>query len=172
MIDIVKAQPADISVIQDISREIWYLHYPGIITREQIEYMLDMMYSSDVIEKEMTAEEVHYALVKDHEKIIGYLAFGPVGEKDEAKLHKCYLHPDYQGKGIGQEMLGYACGQAKEKGFARILLAVNRKNEKAIKAYTKFGFVMDRPVVSDIGNGFVMDDFIMVKDLDKPATEA
>jgi ribosomal protein S18 acetylase RimI-like enzyme len=160
-VEFTRAEPAEIPVIQEISRTIWNLHYPSVISQEQIDYMLSKMYSDDTLLTEMCDEDVEYYLVKDEGKVVGYVAFGPVGEKETVKLHKCYLHPDCHGKGIGQQMLSFVYERCQELGFRKLILAVNKKNEKAIKAYTRFGFDIEQPVVSEIGRGFVMDDYIM-----------
>ncbi len=156
-----RAEPADIPDIQEISRIIWNLHYPSVISQAQIDYMLAVMYSHEIILQEMEEEDVEYYLVKEDDAVIGYLAFGPVGERKTAKLHKCYLHPDRHGRGKGQQMLAFVYERCRKIGFDKLILAVNKKNEKAIKAYTRFGFDIEEPVVADIGNGYVMDDYIM-----------
>ena len=55
------------------------------------------------------------------------------------------------------------CEVARAQGCSRLVLAVNKNNRSAIAAYLKHGFRIADAVVKDIGGGFVMDDYIMVK---------
>jgi hypothetical protein len=42
---------------------------------------------------------------------------------------------------------------------------VNRHNQTAIAAYYKHGFHISETSVREIGGGFLMDDYIMVKEI-------
>ena len=160
------AGPDDIEVIQSLSHEIWNLHYPDVISREQIDYMLELMYSAEAIRTDMTEKHITYKIVLHDGRPAGYLAWGPEG-KGVYKLHKCYLHPDVHGEGIGQEMLSHVREQLELKDAEVLLLAVNKQNAQGIRAYERFGFERCDSVVNDIGHGFVMDDYIMRYDLKK-----
>ena len=82
-----------------------------------------------------------------------------------AKLHKVYLLERYHGRGIGSAMLAQAEERARELGFRRLRLNVNKHNERAIRAYLRNGFVTVEAVKNPIGQGFFMDDFVMEKAL-------
>jgi ribosomal protein S18 acetylase RimI-like enzyme len=60
-------------------------------------------------------------------------------------------------------MIERAGAVARERGCSRLVLAVNKNNRDAIAAYLKHGFRVADAVVKDIGGGYVMDDYIMVK---------
>lgn len=146
-------------VLKELAEAVWPGTFKEILSPEQINYMLKMMYDLPVIEKEI-ADGISYFIVKDDGVPVGYISYGPYG-KDRVKLHKCYLMAHYQGRGIGSKMLQFVIKQTKESGAAALRLNVNKKNERAIKAYLRNGFETIENVKVDIGNGFFMDDFVM-----------
>jgi ribosomal protein S18 acetylase RimI-like enzyme len=152
-----KAKPSDILLLNILAREIWTTCYPDIITMEQIEYMLELMYSLETIEKEM-ANGVIWKILEYDSRPVGYLAI--TCSEDEVKLNKLYLKADYHGKGLGQNALQYIIKYAKQNKYKKVSLTVNKGNLNAIKAYEKAGFTRTDSIVSDIGGGYVMDDFI------------
>ena len=159
-----KAAITDIPIIQELAYKIWHQYYPGIISVEQINYMLERMYSSSTLHSEWMSRVI-YKLVIDQQVPIGYLAYQYEKDKHRIKLNKLYLLPEYHGQGIGQAMLFQVKEEGKQYKADQIYLTVNKNNEKAIKAYKKFGFVITESIVNDIGGGHVMDDFIMTCDL-------
>ncbi|MFM2062322.1 MAG: hypothetical protein RLZZ507_1992 [Cyanobacteriota bacterium] len=163
IIKIEKLLDTDFEELRKVSQEIWYAHYSQIISIEQIEYMLDKMYGIGVIEKEIYQLGIFYDKVVKDNQMVGYLSYG-AEIKDNInclKLHKCYLLPALHGFGYGQIMLSHVCQKAKEMNLQKIILNVNKRNEKGIKAYTRFGFEIIESKVIDFGGGFVMDDYIM-----------
>lgn len=158
MLVIRKASLNDIHLLRSLAREIWITCYPGIISMEQIEYMLKLMYSAKNIEKEIK-EGIIWELV-EHEGIpIGFIALTCTGD-GVVKLNKLYLKKTTHGKGLGQECLKHVIDFATHHKFHKVYLTVNKGNEAAIKAYEKAGFLKTDSVVNDIGAGFVMDDYI------------
>jgi len=85
--------------------------------------------------------------------------------KGEFKLDKLYIHPDVQRKGVGGQLIAHVAARAKKLGYPCVILAVNKRNEKAIGSYRKYGFEVRETIVDDIGRGYVMDDYIMEKKL-------
>lgn len=152
-----RATLLDIKQLQSLAREIWTTCYPGIITMEQIEYMLNLMYSAENIEKEITSGVI-WEIISYENKPIGFMAFSC--KNQSMNLDKLYLKDIHHGKGLGQESLRYVKHLAKENEFSHVSLTVNKNNLKAIKAYEKAGFIRTDEVVKDIGNGYVMDDYI------------
>jgi GNAT superfamily N-acetyltransferase len=97
--------------------------------------------------------------------MIGFASYGPTEQPAVFKLHKIYLNPGWQGRGLGSLLLQHCEGEVRKLGAQRLILSVNKRNAKAIAAYQRNGFAIAESVVTDIGGGFVMDDFIMVKEL-------
>ena len=162
----VKVNIEDISDLQADARAIWLECYRGIISHEQIEYMLDWMYSRDTIEREIEHENIDYYFIYHDDRKLGFCSMGPYPEiAGRAKLHKLYLYPEFHGKGFGSASLLKVCSLAEEQGYDSICLNVNKNNLSAVKAYERNGFIKEKSVVNDIGNGYVMDDYVMLKDL-------
>ena len=154
---------AEIALVRELAHEIWWACYPGIITDAQIEYMLEWMYSADVLRRDL-ARGVRYEIIHRGEQPVGYLAYE---EESPAvwKLHKLYLLPQCQGRGAGQAALQHVSSVVTVAGGRALQLTVNKQNARAITAYERAGFKKRGSVVNDIGGGFVMDDFVMEREL-------
>ncbi len=151
----------ELHLVRQVADEVWPLTFREILSEEQIVYMMEMMYASEVMEREY-AEGIRFNGVFDGERAVGYYIWGACKEEaGVAKLHKCYLLTEYQGKGIGSRMLTEAKEQAAKAGFSILRLNVNRHNEKAMRAYFRNGFKAVEMVDKPIGNGFFMNDFVM-----------
>ena len=147
--------------VRELAETIWPVCYKDILSVEQIKYMMDMMYSEDVIAGD-TAQGVHYYFVESTNEIAGFLAWGPWHTAPEtAKLHKLYLLPEKQKQGIGSSAIELVRQQLKDAGFRRLRLNVNRQNANAIKCYSSNGFMMVQLENNDIGGGFFMTDYVM-----------
>jgi len=164
MIKFQLATKSNIPILQQLAHTIWYHHYPGIISIEQIEYMLSIMYSESQISKEIDSRH-KWILILDDIQPIGFIALYFEADEKKLKMNKLYILPSYHGKGIGQLSLNYTIEEARLIQAKQLYLTVNKQNTKAIKAYIKAGFKIDREVIADIGNGYVMDDYIMSKEI-------
>ena len=153
--------PEEYAKVRQLAETIWPVCYKDILSAEQIDYMMDMMYAREVIAAEV-AEGVHYSFVEVNGETAGYLAWGPwQSAVKTAKLHKLYLLPEKQGCGAGSSAIELVKKAVKASGFSRVRLNVNRQNAKAIKCYTINGFTMVQLENNDIGNGFYMTDYVM-----------
>ena len=150
-----KARLEDIPTIQEIAEEAWRPTYGHILTEEQTLYMIPMMYNTEVISTQIDL----FSMVEEDGFAIGYCAFEITSEID-GKLHKLYLRPLAKQKGIGSFMIDKISLQARSLGLTSIYLNVNKLNS-AVAFYLKKGFIVEREMVLDIGNGYVMDDYVM-----------
>jgi ribosomal protein S18 acetylase RimI-like enzyme len=157
----IRAAPNDIPLLQELARAIWRAHFPGIISVEQIDYMLDRMYATEVIEKEMRAGTC-WELIHDDAEPVGFLSYSHDLAAAQLKLHKLYVQVKRHGQGLGRASLGHVMEVASASGAREVSLYVNKKNQKAIRAYERAGFVVAESVTNEIGAGFVMDDHRMV----------
>lgn len=159
MIQLKPCSSADIPVIYKLAEEIWYDHYPDIISHEQIDYMLKNFYGPEVLEDLMNKGQSFFLIDMDEIENVGYLA---VTEKAAGHwfMNKFYIKTDTQRSGLGTEVLKQWETEFKPQELS---LQVNRKNFKSINYYFKNGFTIKEVADFDIGNGYSMDDFIMVK---------
>ena len=158
MFSIRKANTTDIELLTNLAREIWTEYYTEIISMEQIEYMLNMMYSHKTIENEILAG-VYWNILEENNKPVGFVVFTNEGNKN-LKLNKLYVQVTHHGKGFGQKAINYVVNFAEQNEFTNVYLVVNKKNLRAIKTYERYGFVCTEQVIKDIGKGYVMDDFV------------
>jgi GNAT superfamily N-acetyltransferase len=164
-IQILPATEADLPAIARLADLIWRAHYPGIITVEQIDYMLERMYGFETLQQEISELGIRFECLLADGQMIGFGAHGPTERLQERKLHKLYLHPQWHGKGLGSRLLQHCEIEARRLNAQRMILTVNKRNTRAIAAYRRNGFTVLEAVVADIGGGFVMDDFLMSKHL-------
>ncbi|MEW6314175.1 MAG: GNAT family N-acetyltransferase [Pseudomonadota bacterium] len=166
---IVPARPDDAETIAALARVIWHLHYPAIISRAQIDYMLTQRYAPELLRRQIGSIGHHWDRLLLDGVLIGFAHCFVNGS--EMKLDKLYIHPGHQRKGYGGKLIAHAVMAAQDAGCARLLLAVNKHNENAIAAYRKHGFEVVEEVVRDIGDGFVMDDYIMAREVGRDRRE-
>ncbi len=158
------AGPEHLPEIIALAGIVWRAHYPGIISPDQIDYMLGRIYDVAVMRRELDSGIVYDRLLVDDE-LRAFSSYGATSAPGEMKVHKLYVHPNFQRRGLGSRLLAHAQIAARQRGFTTMLLAVNKRNEKAIAAYLKNGFTIRESVIVDIGGGFVMDDYVMAKAL-------
>lgn len=152
----------DLQIIRDLAADVWPKTFAPILSGEQITYMMDMMYAPEVMSGEL-ASGFHFEIIKVDGQPAGYFSWSSYTLPDTAKLHKLYLLQKYHRQGIGSKMLIQAEKRARDAGFTKLRLNVNKHNDRALRAYEKNGFATVESVKIDIGNGFFMDDFVMEK---------
>ncbi|QIY90976.1 GNAT family N-acetyltransferase [Chryseobacterium gallinarum] len=159
---LIKATEKDIPLIQDLARRSWKSAYAEILSEEQMEYMLSGMYSDTEITAHLRSPDYHYYLIRDEDKDSygGFIGYQHNYEEKTTKLHRIYLVPESKGKGLGKEALLFLNRKVSESGNKRIILNVNKHNS-ARKFYESQGYRVYDEGVFDIGNGFVMDDYLM-----------
>ena len=157
------ADEEDIRSIQNLARVTFPATYSSIISAEQIDFMMDMMYSETVLRCELE-EGVTYLMLLADVTPAGFVSFGKQDYEGLFRLHKIYLLPEYQGLGYGREMFLKAEHEMRAQGAKAFELNVNRHN-KALDFYKKMGMSIDRSGDFDIGGGFYMNDYIMRKEL-------
>lgn len=140
---------------------IWREYYPQIISSAQIEYMLERMYSISRLQQDLI-EQVDYVLLKNPDGFCGFAAYSALSDS-ELRLHKLYVEQRCRGAGGGRALLEHIEAVARRRRFRTVTLTVNKRNERALKVYQRFGFRIIESVSVDIGNGFVMDDYILAK---------
>lgn len=155
-----KEQMDEIAVL---ATKIWHEHYASILTKNQIDYMVDQFQSASAIANQIENEGYQYFGMIIKNTMVGYCAFKEEAEEKRLFLSKIYIHKQYRGCGYASLAFDFLVQWCQERGYQKIWLTVNRFNETSIHVYEKKGFVKTRTQVADIGNGFVMDDYIMEK---------
>lgn len=160
-----KADTNDIPLIQDLTLKIWPGTYSAILSREQIDYMLEMMYSTSSLERQIHELKHNFIIGYEKDEPVAFASYSP-SEKERGvyRLHKIYILSSMQGKGIGKEMIRYTINDILPSGAQILELNVNRHNN-AKSFYEKLGFSIYRTEDKDIGNGYFMNDYVMRKQL-------
>jgi GNAT superfamily N-acetyltransferase len=162
---VIEATTGHIYNIKVLSDIIWPVTFKEILSQEQIVYMMDMMYSTASLEKQMNELNHHYLLAEEDGEYLGYVSYElNYRGTPTTKVHKIYVLPSTQGKGVGRLFIDTVSEIAKKNNNTTLSLNVNRFN-KAIDFYKRVGFEFHTSENIDIGNGFVMEDYIMNKEL-------
>jgi diamine N-acetyltransferase len=155
----------DIPELVRLAREIWYAHYPSIITIEQIEYMLDQRYRADLIRSQLASDTAWWDKLLLDGAMVAFTSYELSEHADAMKLDKLYVRYDLRGRGYGGLLMHHVEERARAHGRTRLYLQVNKNNASAIDAYLRIGFAVTEAARFDIGGGFIMDDYVMSKAL-------
>lgn len=152
------ADTKDIPAIRHIAFTTWPIAYGQILSKEQLDYMLDKMYSEASLQDQFQNGHRFY-IAEAAETILG---FASVSKEENAcfKLNKLYVLPDTQKTGAGSALLQEVISYAKANNGSRLVLQVNRNNQ-AKGFYEKYGFRITEEIDLAIGNGYFMNDYIM-----------
>lgn len=153
-----QATVADSPLISEMAQRIWREHYTPFIGAAQVEYMLEMIYSPEALCAQMAAGQVYW-LPEAAGQVLGYLAVSQPAP-GEYFLHKFYLDNQKRGLGLGKVILERLL--AKYPDLSILRLNVNRRNYQSINFYFRVGFTIDFCLDTNIGDGYVMDDFQMI----------
>jgi ribosomal protein S18 acetylase RimI-like enzyme len=166
-VQILPATEPHLPAIAALAGVIWRDCYPGIIPDAQIEFMLAWMYSLETLKTEMRDQGIRFERLLVAGELAGFASCGPTNDPRVHKLHKLYVHPDQQGRGFGSRLLNHCEHRAASLGATQMILAVNKQNHRAIRTYERNGYAILESTITEIGGGFVMDDFVMSKQLQR-----
>jgi len=159
------AELNDLPLIRQLAYDIWPNTFAAILSPEQIDYMLDMMYSENAVRHQMNALNHIFLLAVEKGKAVGYISYElNYKGRTKTKIHKIYLLPETQGKGYGAKLMKRVIKIAQESNQSSLTLNVNKYN-KALNFYHKLGFETIGNEYIDIGNGYLMEDIILEKQL-------
>lgn len=165
MVTISPAQVADVAIVAELAHRIWHRHYPGIISVGQIEYMLARGYASPALAKFLDDEGSGLVVARQDGAPVGFAAWQRTDRPATSKLDKLYVLQELHRRGVGRLLVAHVEREARADGATTLVLNVNKDNAGAIAAYRRLGFSVREEVVVDIGNGYVMDDYVMAKAL-------
>lgn len=148
--------------IHDVARlaeEIWHQHFTPIIGEDQVNYMVEKFQSYPALKSQIETDGYEYYAVHAEDTLAGYT--GVHQEEDALFLSKLYIKKDFRGRHMATEVFHYLIDLCKDRGLKKIWLTCNKHNDQTLKIYDHLGFVITDQQVADIGNGFVMDDYIL-----------
>lgn len=154
---------SDFDTVAALAETIWRTHYPAMISMAQIDFMLAGRYTPERLQRYLAADDCWLELLTVDGAPVGYCSYALTDTPQEMKLQELYLLPAHRGRGLGGIMLQHVETQARTRGCTALMLTVNKSNTDAIAVYRRAGFSVREEAVFDIGNGFVMDDYVMVK---------
>jgi ribosomal protein S18 acetylase RimI-like enzyme len=161
MVTIRLANTDDLKTVERLAREIWPGTYGEILSREQLDYMLDLIYNNAALSDQLLNQQHTFLMVEQDGEPVAFAAYSTV-EPGISKLHKIYVHQKTQGQGIGKQLIDYIVGQLRTQNIHTLRLNVNRQN-KARFFYEKLGFEVVKEEDIDIGKGYFMVDYVMEK---------
>lgn len=157
----------EIAEVARLAAEIWREYYVSIITIEQIDYMIGKYQAVPAITDQIHHQGYEYYLIHhDGSSTIGYMSVRQ--EEEKLFLSKFYIGKEHRGRGYASQAMAFLEQLCKDRNLSHIWLTVNRHNESSIAVYEKKGYRTVREQIADIGNGFLMDDFIMEKEIPVP----
>ena len=158
--NIVVATKEQLSIVKNLAYIIWPNAYETILSKAQLDYMLEMIYSIDSLEKQFDNGHI-FLLIEDNQNFIGFASYEiNCNNSNKTKLQKLYVLPEIQGKGIGKQVIDYIKEKVVLSNNLALFLNVNKFN-KAKDFYQKYGFQIIKEEVIDIGNNYIMDDYVM-----------
>lgn len=158
--NIVVATKEQLVIVKNLAYKIWPNAYETILSKAQLDYMLEMIYSIDSLEKQFNNGHI-FLLIEDNQNFIGFASYElNCNNSNKTKLQKLYVLPEIQGKGIGKQVIDYIKDKVVLSNNLALFLNVNKFN-KAKDFYQKYGFKIIKEEVIDIGNNYIMDDYVM-----------
>lgn len=163
---IIEATEEHIPIIHEMGNVVFRHTYREMLSQDQIDYMVEWMYSISSLHKQFEAGHHYYIAMRDGVPS-GYVSVQYEGETPEGKaqfhLHKIYVMPSEQGMGLGrilfEQVLAFAKNIASDRPFT-IELNMNRDNP-ALHFYQHMGLKILRRGDFHIGNGYYMNDYIL-----------
>ncbi len=157
---LIQIKANQLPIIIELTKKIWPVAYGTILSKAQLDFMIQKFYNETALQELMQKGHVFYLAQDEKENYVGFVSYEINSVPDKTKIHKIYVLPETQGTGLGRQFFELVKEQAKENNQNAIFLNVNKYNN-ALHFYTKLGFSIVNDEVIDIGEGYVMDDYIM-----------
>lgn len=166
MIEINQLSKEDVVIVHHLAHEIWPHTFKDILSKDQIEYMLDWMYNIQTLQEQVQTGYLYY-LVTFEGMPVGFLGLEPnFPDQNYLRIHKVYVNPKFQNKGIGRALINHSIDIAFDLDQSALHLNVNRFNS-AVDFYKYVGFKITKEENIDIGKGYYMEDYVMELSLKK-----
>lgn len=160
MLEIVQLAKDEVFVVNHLAHEIWPHTYGDILSKDQLDYMLEWLYNINTLEEKVQIGHLYY-LLKEDGVIRGYMALeANYPDAGYLRIHNLYIQPSRQGKGLGRALINHAIDVAFDLDLVKLHLNVNRFN-RALEFYKHIGFNIIGEEDIDIGRGYLMEDYIL-----------
>ena len=157
---------SQIDTLCAIAKTVWHETYDDLLPPGQPDYMIEKFQSDHAVKEQMARENYRYVLAKLGEAYVGFVGYAPRYQgQEEMYLSKAYILPQGRGQGVVGALFRLVEEETKKEGLSRVRLTVNKGNAHAKAVYEHYGYRTVEAVQSDIGGGYVMDDYVMVKEL-------
>lgn len=153
----------DIQTIASIANEIWHQHFTPIIGEAQVDYMVEKFQSYPALKAQVRDDGYEYFTFLCDGTPCGYI--GVHAEEEALFLSKLYIKKDFRGQHLATKGLHFLISLCKERNLKKIWLTCNKHNDNTLQIYDHLGFKITDEQTADIGNGFVMDDYILTYDI-------
>jgi diamine N-acetyltransferase len=154
----------DLNTIGFLAQQTWPQTYSAILPEEQLRYMMDLFYSPSSLKKQMLEQGHIFLIIEDGDEPVGFASYSQINSDGIYKLHKIYVLPGRQGKGLGKAIIDFIIEDIRPKSATALQLNVNRHN-KAKDFYQRLGFTVIHEEDNDIGNNYFMNDYVMERKL-------
>lgn len=161
--EVVLVKKEDMPRLAELASRVWNEYFPCILTEEQIDYMVEKFQSLPAMTDQVEHQGYEYYFLCDGGEPVGYMGIQP--QEDKLFLSKLYLTKENRGKGYSSQAFSFLEEYSLKNGKKAIWLTVNKYNDHSIDVYRHRGFQTVRSQISDIGNGYVMDDYVMEKEI-------
>jgi diamine N-acetyltransferase len=156
------ADAGDLNTVGFLAQQTWPQTYKDILPDEQLRYMMDLFYSPSALKKQMFEQGHIFLIIEDADEPVGFASYSQIDDNGIYKLHKIYVLPNQQGKGLGKAIIDFIIDDIRPKDATALQLNVNRHN-KAKDFYERLSFTVIREEDIDIGNNYFMNDYVMEK---------
>ena len=157
---LIQIKANQLPIVIELTKKIWPVAYGSILSIAQLDYMINRFYNENALSQLIDKGHVFYLAQDEKENYVGFLSFEINSAPHKTKIHKIYVLHETQGTGLGRQFFELVKHKAQENNQKAIFLNVNKYNS-ALHFYTKLGFSIVKNEVIDIGEGYVMDDYVM-----------
>jgi ribosomal protein S18 acetylase RimI-like enzyme len=157
---LIQIKANQLTIVIELTKKIWPVAYGTILSKAQLDYMIQKFYNETALQELIQKGHIFYLAQDEKENYVGFVSYEINSVPDKTKIHKIYVLPETQGTGLGRQFFELVNEQAKENNQKAIFLNVNKYNN-ALHFYTRLGFTIIKDEVIDIGEGYVMDDYVM-----------
>jgi ribosomal protein S18 acetylase RimI-like enzyme len=157
---LIQIKANQLPIVIELTKKICPVAYGTILSKAQLDYMIQKFYNETALQELIQKGHIFYLAQDEKENYVGFVSYEINSVPDKTKIHKIYVLPETQGTGLGRQFFELVKEQAKENNQKAIFLNVNKYNN-ALHFYTRLGFTIIKDEVIDIGEGYVMDDYVM-----------